>query len=201
MGAPTSSILSEIYLQHLENTPIFNILRNSGIEGYFRYVDDILLIYYENRTDIGEIVHFFNELTPNLNFTLEQEVDNKLHFLDISIMKIAGRISFDIYRNPTTSDIIPNGSRHPQEQKMAAIRYFLNRINAYDIDVKRNQVELDTIKQIIHNNRYEISTLDNVKRSKKPKHKHDNQNEKWAKFTYVGRETRHITTLFKNTQK
>jgi hypothetical protein len=48
MGAPTSSILSEIDLQHLENTKIFDILRNSRVEGYFRCVDDVLLMYNEN---------------------------------------------------------------------------------------------------------------------------------------------------------
>jgi hypothetical protein len=47
MGAPTSSILSEIYLQYMENTKIFYILRNSRIEGYYRYVDDILIAYNE----------------------------------------------------------------------------------------------------------------------------------------------------------
>jgi len=199
MDAPTSSILCEIYLQHLENTRIFNILRNSGIEGYFRYVDDILLIYNKNRRDIGEIVHS-NDLTPSLNFTLEREVDNKLNFLDISIIKTADRISSDIYRKPATSDvIIPNDSCHPQEQKMAAIRYFQNRINTYDINDTRKHVELDKIKQIIHNNRYDTSILDKVNHAK-PKHKHDNQKEKWAKFTYVGRETGQINKLFTNTK-
>jgi hypothetical protein len=45
MGAPASSILSEIYLQYLENTKIYGILAGSKIEGYFRNVDDILVIY------------------------------------------------------------------------------------------------------------------------------------------------------------
>jgi len=45
MGAPTSSILSEIYLQYLENTEIFDILLKHHIIGYFRYVDDILIVY------------------------------------------------------------------------------------------------------------------------------------------------------------
>jgi hypothetical protein len=44
MGAPSSSILSEIYLQFTENTKIFEILKNFIIEGYYRYVDDILII-------------------------------------------------------------------------------------------------------------------------------------------------------------
>jgi len=36
MGAPTSSILSEFYLQFLENTKIFDILKEKKIVGYFR---------------------------------------------------------------------------------------------------------------------------------------------------------------------
>jgi len=37
MGAPTSSFLSEIYLQFLENTKIFKILKEKKVIGYFRY--------------------------------------------------------------------------------------------------------------------------------------------------------------------
>jgi hypothetical protein len=35
IGAPTSSILSEFYLQHLENSKIYDILLNFSIMGYF----------------------------------------------------------------------------------------------------------------------------------------------------------------------
>jgi len=74
MGAPTSSILSEIYLQFLENTKIFNILKEEKIIGYFRRVDDILLIIYnENITDVNQVLRSFNDITPSLTFTLEQE--------------------------------------------------------------------------------------------------------------------------------
>jgi len=48
LGAPTSSIFSEFYLQHLENTKIYALLLDHNIEGYFRYVDDILIAYNEN---------------------------------------------------------------------------------------------------------------------------------------------------------
>jgi len=41
------------------------------------------------------------------------------------------------------------------------------------------------MKQIIHNNKYD--------------QEQDNQQKRWAKFTYIGRETRHITKLFRNT--
>jgi len=71
MGAPTSSILSEIYLQSLENTRIFDILKEEKIIGYFRYVDDILIIYNENIIDVNQVLKSFNDITPSLTFTLE----------------------------------------------------------------------------------------------------------------------------------
>jgi hypothetical protein len=45
MVEPSSAILLEIYLQHLEHTKITDILTQHNIIGYFRYVDDILVIY------------------------------------------------------------------------------------------------------------------------------------------------------------
>ena len=199
MGTPTSSILSEIYLQYLENTKILSILTKPGIEGYFRYVDDILIIYNKNHIDIGEIIVFFNDLTPCLKFTLEQEKDNKLNFLDISLTKTGDKISYDIYRKPTTTDaVIPNDSCHPRKHKLAAIRYFLNRAYTYDLDTKSKQIEMDTIKQIIQNNGYEVSVLENVNCTNS-RQKKDLCNKKWAKFTYVGKETRQIK-FFRNTQ-
>jgi hypothetical protein len=50
MGAPTSSIFSEIYPQHIENIKIFDILLEHRIMGYFRYVDDILIVYKNDTT-------------------------------------------------------------------------------------------------------------------------------------------------------
>ena len=71
MGAPTSSIMSEIYLQPIESTKNYDILRNSKTEGYFRYVDDILLVYKDNLTNIEGILNLFNNISPGLVFTLE----------------------------------------------------------------------------------------------------------------------------------
>jgi len=48
MGAPTYSIFSDIYLQCMENSLIYDVLRETRVEGYIRYVDDILIVYNEN---------------------------------------------------------------------------------------------------------------------------------------------------------
>jgi hypothetical protein len=56
----------------MANTKIY-ILRNSKVEGYFRYVDDTLIVYKDNITDIEEVLNSFNNITPGLIFTLERE--------------------------------------------------------------------------------------------------------------------------------
>jgi len=43
------------------------------IVGYFRHVDDILVIYNENITDVNQVIRSFKDITPRLTFTLEQE--------------------------------------------------------------------------------------------------------------------------------
>jgi len=64
-----------------------------------------------------------------MKFTTEEEKENKINFLDITISKEENNISFDIYRKPATTDtIIPNESYHPQEHKLAVIRYKVNRM-------------------------------------------------------------------------
>jgi hypothetical protein len=60
--------------------------------------------------------------------------------------------------------------------------------------------EKDTIHQILINNKYDPSIIEDVKKKKK-NHQKQNTEEtektKWAKFTYVGKETRFIPKVFK----
>jgi hypothetical protein len=142
MGAPTSAILSEIYLQFLENNVIYNILKTHNIAGYFRYVDDILVIYYNVKSNIHEVLNDFNQIALKLKFTIEEKIERKLNFLDITIRREQHHITTSIYRKPTTTDtIIPSDSCHPIEQKMAAIRYLCNRMHTYNLNAIDTQKE------------------------------------------------------------
>ena len=62
MGVPTSSILSQVYLQELEKTKIAELLLKHKIEGYFGYVDDILIMYQEDQTNIRDVLDNFNNM-------------------------------------------------------------------------------------------------------------------------------------------
>ena len=82
---------------------IFDILVKHKLVGYFRYIDDILLMYKE--TTNHELLEMFY-ISPILTFTMETENDNMINFLDITIQKKEHKINFNIYRKPTTTDTI-----------------------------------------------------------------------------------------------
>jgi hypothetical protein len=140
MGAPSSGILSEIYLQRLEHTKTIDILTQHNIMGYFRYVDDILVIYDDDMTDIHEVHKTLNNLTPKIKFTLEKENKHRINFLDLTIHNRDGKISFSIYRKPTATDvIIPADSCHPPEHKHAAVRYMTNKLHTYRLNDEKKK--------------------------------------------------------------
>jgi hypothetical protein len=73
MSAPTSSIFSEICLQHIENTIIADILLKYDIVGYFRYVNNILIVLNKDTTNIYDVFNAFSIIMPTMKFTIEEE--------------------------------------------------------------------------------------------------------------------------------
>jgi hypothetical protein len=53
MGAPTSAMLAETFIEHMEHKYIYPILNTQQIIAYYRYVD-ILIIYNKKKTNIEE---------------------------------------------------------------------------------------------------------------------------------------------------
>jgi hypothetical protein len=94
MGTPTSSIFSEIYLQYLEDSQLFNILTHHQIVWYFRYVDDILILYKPSTTSIHTVLQEFNNISPTIQFTMEEELNNNINFLDLSITRLPNQLNY-----------------------------------------------------------------------------------------------------------
>ena len=94
MRNPNSTISPQFYLQHLEKTKIFDILCSSEVVGYFKNVNDILIVYNQNNTDI-EVQKAFNNNTE-FNFIPDRETDYNLNFLDSTIARTMNALSFNI---------------------------------------------------------------------------------------------------------
>jgi hypothetical protein len=147
MGAPTSAILTETFIQHMEHKYLYPILKTQQIIAYYRYVDDILIIYDKNKTNIEETLNNFNNIQPSINFTMEKEQHEKINYLDITIHCKDKQFEFSIYRKPTQADIIIlNSSCCPCEHKLLGIKYLFNRLNTYPVTKESKLTERNTIK-------------------------------------------------------
>jgi len=146
MGAPTSDIIAEFFLQNLEDAHLTHLSNKHKIVSYFRYVDDILIIYNANYTGIDNIQKDFNALHPNTKFTAETETNNKLNFLDVTIHRTPTNWKISIYRKPSFTDtIIPYSSNHPAQHKYATIMFLHNRLNTYHLHKDEYKEEENTI--------------------------------------------------------
>jgi hypothetical protein len=189
MGAPTSGLLAEFFLQHLEKTHIPHLTEKHKITRYFRYVDDILIVYDSNSSDLHNILNDFNKIHPKLNFTAEQETDSQLNFLDITIHRTPTDWKFAIYRKPTFTDtIIPHDSNHPNQHKYATVKYLYNRLNTYDLQGDHYKTETTTIQNILQNNGFPFHPPTPrptpYNNNKQPSNTHTiTPNPKWAIFT------------------
>ena len=118
MGAPSSALISEIFLHYIESTFMLSIVS--------RYVDVILITFDSTKTELQTILQVFNNIHHKLNFTAELEHNNCIHYLDISIIRLPTNFTTQIYRKPTFSDtIISTDSNHPPQHKYSAARSYI----------------------------------------------------------------------------
>jgi len=116
MGAPSSGLIAEIFLQHIERQHMAHLATKHIIINYFRYVDDILIIFDPNQSSIQAVLTDFNTLHPKLQFTSETERGNAINYLDVNICRTPSGWKTALYRKPTFTDtIIPYTSNHPPQ--------------------------------------------------------------------------------------
>jgi len=130
MGAPTSDLFAEFFLQYLEQLHISQLSDKHKIIKHFRYADDVLVIYNTNHTDVQSVLKDFNTLHPRLKFTAEGEKNNKINLTDVTIHRTPTNWRIALYRKPTfTETIIPYTSNDPIQHKYAAVPSFTTDYN------------------------------------------------------------------------
>jgi len=123
MGSPISGITAEILLQNLEQSHVRSLLDSKHITFCARYVDEVLIIYDASRTNPDTITQYSNSTDRNLLLNPTLEANDRVNFLDLSIIRKASQLKIDILRKPTTTDTtISYLSNHPGEHKIAAYR-------------------------------------------------------------------------------
>lgn len=100
MGSPLGPTLANIFLCHYETTWLNSCPTNIKPKLYTRYVDDTFVLF-DNATKSQEFLTYLNRKHSNIKFTIEQEANNSLPFLDINVQKINNSFQTSIYRKST----------------------------------------------------------------------------------------------------
>jgi len=70
-----------------------------------RYVDNILIIFDQNKTDGKTIMNHMNNTDKHLEFKLSEEENNTINYLYLSIHRNTNSNDTGIYRKPTHTDV------------------------------------------------------------------------------------------------
>ncbi len=132
MGSSLSPIIACIFMEEFE----FQTLAQAPQRplSWWRYIDDVFILYDNSKLDINDLLQHFNSSDPteSIKFTLELESNGSLPFLDCLITKQphfndnSFDFHIDIYRKPTHSNrIIHWNSNQPYHQKLGILHNFI----------------------------------------------------------------------------
>jgi hypothetical protein len=173
---------------------------------WYRFVEDIFAVI--KKTDVQNTLNMLNSQYNTIKFTIEEECDQKLPFLDICVIRKSNAFKFTINRKPpSTNRYIKLSSFHVLSHKSAAFHSTANRhINVPMIE-KDYQAEKNNIIQIGQLNGIESSNNDKIKnhfettKTKIPELEHSGIYQISCKtqrcdYKYIGQSRRQIQTRF-----
>ena len=146
MGGLASSTTAEIYMQARKHTAISSALHSQKV--LEQLVDDVYSIL--KRTHLEKLFHHINNLHQNIKFTMEEESNGELAFLDTLLKRNNGEISVLVYRKPTHTDQYLHYSSHHQTScKESVVSSLFNR--AYSIITNKDDLHKENarIKQVL----------------------------------------------------
>ena len=124
MGSPVGALFASLFMSQLENE-IVSKLKN--LKEWTRYVDDTFAFIKPNKEkEIHEILNGFHE---NIKFTYENEVNQQIAFLDVSLLRGEdGKLETKVYRKSTNTDIYMNWHSHaPSTWKISTLKCLMKR--------------------------------------------------------------------------
>ena len=90
-----------------------------------------------------------NSRHQNINFTVEEEENNSLSFLDIKITRDDGKLCTSIHRKKTFSGVYANYNSHlPRDYKRGLISTLLHRAYTLCSDYGKLHEEINKLKMI-----------------------------------------------------
>ena len=206
MKSPISGTMVKIFIQNLGDSFVKHLLDSKSITFYSRYVDDILKIYDSSYTNPNAIKQYANTIHNNPQINPSPQNAGKINFLDLTFTRKTTSLEKDIFPKPTTNNTTINYlSNHPLEHKLAAYRYYIERIFSLPLNKENQLKEWTTIPDIARSNKFPDNILIRLRQQIQQEINHTTpptgfkSNTQWTTFTYVSQQIRKITNIFRHT--
>lgn len=150
MGSSLAPIIADLVLEELFD----NSIPKFPTQPIFikKYVDDVICAI--KGSEVDAILNILNSFHNDLKFTVEIEADNRINFLDTTLIRTNNTITTDWYRKSLSSDRILNFlSAHPYQMKFNVALSFAKRVLSLSDKSFHNQ-NMNTIKQVLTLNNY-----------------------------------------------
>ncbi|BHF75013.1 hypothetical protein SprV_0501810600 [Sparganum proliferum] len=150
MGSPISGLIAEAVLQRLESL----VFRHHRPQFWVRYVDDTFVVF--ERDQVLTSKEHFNAIFPDIQFTMEEEENNQLAFLDVPVCrKDCGGIKTEVFRKATNTTWILNfNSNHPISHKRICVRALYRRVETHCSEMGDKVAELQYLRRVMTANCY-----------------------------------------------
>ena len=146
MGSPVSAVVDNLYMEFLEELALETAPTTPRV--WKRYVDDTFRILTKDSTE--ELLHHLNGVRSIIKFTLEEEEDGKIPFLDTLLRREDGRLDVSVCRKPTHMDqYIRFKSHHPTDAKEDVVRCFHNTARGITSTQDNLQKEVDHLARVL----------------------------------------------------
>ena len=149
MGNPLSPVVADFVMEMLLNRVVNKL--GFPIPLLKKYVDDLILALPEDK--ISETLACFNSFHNNIQFTCEVEVDGRIPFLDMVLVRKADQtIKTEWYSKPMASGrFLDYLSHHPLHMKMNVVMNFIRRVRDSSTNISRKQVDGIILKHLKQN--------------------------------------------------
>ncbi|BHF76669.1 hypothetical protein SprV_0501976800 [Sparganum proliferum] len=144
MGSPISGFIAETVLQRLESL----VSQHHKPKFWVRYVDDTFVII--ERDQVLTFQEHLNAVFPNIRFTMEEEENNQLAFLDVLVChKDCGGLKIKVFRKATnTMQVLNVNSNHPISHKRSCVRTLYRRVETHCSEPEDKIAELQYLRRV-----------------------------------------------------
>ncbi|KAL9951258.1 hypothetical protein ACROYT_G043894, partial [Oculina patagonica] len=145
MGSPLGPLMANVFMCHLEEKLTCDDKMPSF---YRRYVDDTLARMPSTEA-ATEFLTTLNGLHPNLSFTMELPVNNKIPFIGMDIIMNGTRLETAVYRKPTNTGLLLHFHSHTDKRyKDCLIKTMVHRAHALSSTIEAFNEECDRLRSI-----------------------------------------------------